>query len=294
MCVCNNIISMQVYIQPARLHPSHRVVRKNTFYRQVVGDHEFLVAEDSPRQRLQKALVIIRMAEQLNPAEVTYNAGLQVWKLLRGLSVEHKLELLNGVNSQDIRNLWKIAGTKYAASKEQIAACIGSKWKLEHEFPKRGMEVFVHEGKAAIPNILGLNRYQKHFFRSDDGSIFGRVKMQSYVSPIADIVYPLYYQTELGPKQLPATGQMTDLQFNFFKPSELDIHDDDIPLHWPKPRRPVYPFEGDLTDYVRVVAPGVYVTWGWKKARPQKRDIGRQSFQAIQILTTQISNDFED
>eukprot|EP01026_Neomeris_dumetosa_P082979 TRINITY_DN95705_c0_g1_i1.p1 TRINITY_DN95705_c0_g1~~TRINITY_DN95705_c0_g1_i1.p1 ORF type:complete len:293 (-),score=28.83 TRINITY_DN95705_c0_g1_i1:114-992(-) len=269
--------------------------RNPTFYHQCLHhrkyptqraslQRELVSVPDTPRQRLEKALVIIRKAEDLNPIEPNFNTGTQLWKLLRGLDVDLKLELLDRINSQDIRNLWKIAGSRFLASKEQVMSCIGPDWDLEKEFPKQSGEVYVHEGKAAMPGILGLHRYQKLFFRDSVNSLYGRVNMRFYVRPLANLIYPLYFEVDIGSGSVPATGQLTDLRFNFFKPSELDLRNQDIPKDWPKPIRPIYPFEGDLTDHVRVVAPGIYVSWGWKKPRPEKMDIGRQSFQVVQVL----------
>lgn len=72
-----------------------------------------------------------------------------------------------------------------------------------------------------------------------------------------------------------ATEELTDMHLNYKSPADLNLAPEQVPRNWPQPKEPVYPFNGGLTDYCRMVAPGVLVGVGWKAARPGK-DIGRR------------------
>lgn len=65
------------------------------------------------------------------------------------------------------------------------------------------------------------------------------------------------------------------MQLEYLSPDDLQLAPDQLPKQWPPPKEPLYPFNGGLTDYCRIVAPGVLVGVGWKAARPGK-DIGRR------------------
>lgn len=72
-----------------------------------------------------------------------------------------------------------------------------------------------------------------------------------------------------------ATDELTDVQLEYMSSPELDLAVEDVPKGWPQPKEPLYPFSGGLTDYCRLVAPGVLVGVGWKTAQPGK-DVGRR------------------
>ena len=72
-----------------------------------------------------------------------------------------------------------------------------------------------------------------------------------------------------------ATEELADLQLDYLAPEDLGLEPEHVPKGWPRPKPPVYPFSGGLTDYCRVVAPGVWVGVGWKAAR-SGRDVGRR------------------
>ena len=69
-----------------------------------------------------------------------------------------------------------------------------------------------------------------------------------------------------------ATDELTDMQLQY---QSDDLSMEHIPKGWPQPKEPLFPFNGALTDYCRLVAPGVLVGVGWKAARPG-RDVGRR------------------
>ena len=72
-----------------------------------------------------------------------------------------------------------------------------------------------------------------------------------------------------------ATDELTDLQLQYQSPENLQLEPQHLPKSWPQPREPLYPFNGGLVDYCRLVAPGVLVGIGWKAAQPG-RDVGRR------------------
>lgn len=74
---------------------------------------------------------------------------------------------------------------------------------------------------------------------------------------------------------LAATDELTDVQLEYQSPANLLLKHDQVPQGWPQPKEPLYPFNGGLVDYCRLVAPGVLVGVGWKAARPG-RDVGRR------------------
>ena len=74
------------------------------------------------------------------------------------------------------------------------------------------------------------------------------------------------------------------MQLEYLSPSDLQLAPDQLPKQWPLPKAPLYPFNGGLTDYCRMVAPGVLVGVGWKAARPGK-DIGRRFLHFMLVKT---------
>lgn len=65
------------------------------------------------------------------------------------------------------------------------------------------------------------------------------------------------------------------MQLEYASPEDLNLAPGELPRQWPQPKEPLFPFNGGLIDYCRMVAPGVLVGVGWKAARPGK-DIGRR------------------
>jgi hypothetical protein len=58
----------------------------------------------------------------------------------------------------------------------------------------------------------------------------------------------------------PATQELCDLTLKYLPPQQLGLERDDVPRsRWPPPRRQLPPFHDGFTDYLRAVAPGVYV-----------------------------------
>lgn len=57
-----------------------------------------------------------------------------------------------------------------------------------------------------------------------------------------------------------ATQEPCDLRLEYLAPEDLGLSKSDLPRGlWPAPKRHLPPFHEGFTDFVRVVAPGVYV-----------------------------------
>ena len=81
-----------------------------------------------------------------------------------------------------------------------------------------------------------------------------------------------------------ATEELTDMQLEYLSPEDLKVAPQHLPPTWPQPKEPRYPFDGNLTDYCRMVAPGVLVGVGWKAPQPGI-DVGRRflNFMLVRI-----------
>ena len=79
-----------------------------------------------------------------------------------------------------------------------------------------------------------------------------------------------------------ATDELTDMQLEYQSPANLKLEQNHVPEGWPHPKEPLYPFDGGLVDYCRLVAPGVLIGVGWKAARPG-RDVGRRFLHFILV-----------
>lgn len=233
-----------------------------------VGQHRQSHAD--VQRRVDKAVGLINTADLLAPFDRSaYTASLVIWQAIAEIAPENRSQLLDRLNSRDIKRLWRLAGQRYHASQQQLQLSVGS-YDIWDDLPPDLDQVVEFEGKAAVP-LSGLFKFRKAFFlhpKTDE--LCGRVDLQK--GPLGNALYPLYYKASVTPSLIPATDELTDMQLQY---QSDDLSMEHIPKGWPQPREPLFPFNGGLTDYCRLVAPGVLVGVGWKAARPG-RDVGRR------------------
>lgn len=138
-------------------------------------------------------------------------------------------------------------------------------------------QVVYFQGLAALPrfNILGVNRFQKAFFVDEEYNAYGRVIVPG--GPFGNWLYPGYFKANLEISTVPATGEFADASLQYLPPDELNLNEKSIPVsQWSAPRKHIYPFHGDLVDYLRPVGPGVYAGIGWKTPRPDRNETERK------------------
>lgn len=232
------------------------------------------------QRRLDKAVGLITTADLLAPFDrATYTAALVIWQAIADIPPANRSELLNRLNARDIKRLWRLAGQRYQASQQQLQLSIGS-YDIWDDLPTELDQVTEFAGKAAVP-FSGMFKFQKAFFlhpKTDE--LYGRVQLQK--GPLGNALYPLYYKASAAPSLVPATDELTDVQLDYQSPIDLGLQPEHIPMGWPHPKQPLYPFSGELVDYCRLIAPGVLVGVGWKAPRPG-RDVGRRFLHFILV-----------
>lgn len=184
------------------------------------------------------------------------------------------------LSCSDIRQLWKLAGQRYAASKSQIVTSIGLDYSIWRDLPADYTEIVYHTGKAALPlpNLLG--RFQKAYFLppnlastgdiEENDTVYGRV---IHNSALRNRVYPgpLYLKCTVGTATIPVLNDLCDMKIEYINPDELPFTSDDIPKSaWPRPREPPFPFNKGYTDYIRAAGPGVFVGVGFRTEEMDK------------------------
>lgn len=230
-------------------------------------------SDSETRRCLDKAVGLIKTADLLAPFDRSaYSAPLVIWQAIADIPPANRSRLIDCLNSRDIQRLWRLAGQRYEASQQQLQFTVGS-YSIWDDLPTDLDQVTVFDGKAAVP-ASGLFKFQKAFFlhpKTDE--LYGRVQLQK--GPLGNALYPLYYKACVTPSLISATDELTDVQLEYMSSPELGLAVEDVPKGWPQPKEPLYPFNGGLTDYCRLVAPGVLVGVGWKTAQPGK-DVGRR------------------
>ncbi|KAK9817074.1 hypothetical protein WJX72_009087 [[Myrmecia] bisecta] len=230
-------------------------------------------------RRVSKVLGLIATSHQLAPFDrSSFNQALVIWKAVADIPAVQRKQLVERVPAEDIHRLWRVAGQRCLAPTSDVRLALGPDYFVWDDFPDTPNQVAVFDGKATAfgGGPLHLNRFQKAFFlhpRTLD--MYGRVLLHK--GPLGELLYPLYYRASVGPGAVPATREVTEMQLEYLQPDALGLTAADLPpeQHWPAPKGPLYPFSGDLTDYLRPVGPGVYVGVGWKAARKGK-DQGRR------------------
>ncbi|KAI3429313.1 hypothetical protein D9Q98_005408 [Chlorella vulgaris] len=220
-------------------------------------------------QRLRMVQNMVTTAELLVPYDRSaVNLGLIIWGAIRSIPAKDRMQLLSRLTAADITRLWKIAGQRYTAPKQQVAAAIGAEYSLWKDLPAASTEVSTFRGKAALPmDALGLvSSFSKAFFLQPEGDqLYGRVLLGK--TPLGDVLYPLYFKASVGPGVVPTTQELCDVTLRYLPPQQLGLSRDDLPRSgWPQPRAHLPPFHDGFTDYLRAVAPGVYVGLGYRTA----------------------------
>lgn len=219
-------------------------------------------------QRLSMVVNMVATAELLVPYDRSaVNLGLILWGAIRNIPHRHRRQLLSRLSSADIKRLWKAAGQRYSAPRQQQAAALGSEYSIWRDMPAAPGDLALFSGKAALPtHVLGISSFSKAFFlHPQTEQLYGRVLLGK--GPLGDALYPLYFKASVGPSVVPTTQELCDMTLQYLPPDRLGLGAEELPRSsWPRPRRHLPPFHDGFTDYVRAVAPGVYVGMGYRTA----------------------------
>ncbi|EFN59920.1 hypothetical protein CHLNCDRAFT_49358 [Chlorella variabilis] len=217
---------------------------------------------------------MVATAELLVPYDRSaVNLGLILWGAIRNIPRKDRVQLVSRLNSGDIMRLWKVAGQRYSAPKEQVVAAIGPDYSLWKDLPAAASDISHFRGKAALPtHVLGVSSFSKAFFlQPGSEQLYGRVLLGK--GPLGDLLYPLYFKATVGPCVVPTTQELCDMRLDYLPPQQLGLARDDLPRSmWPTPRPHLPPFHEGFTDYLRAVAPGVYVGLGYRTASTEPND----------------------
>lgn len=224
---------------------------------------------------LTKTARLIRFSENLDPFEArSFNRATLIWDCLSEIPSESMLGLLDMLSARDIIKLWRIAGERYIAEKQGRFAL--ANYPIADDFPTQAGEVASFDGKAALRlPLLGLDRFKKCFFVDlASRELHGHLVVNK--GPLGELLYPVYFRASCDLTTIPATGELADIALEYLPVSKLELWGDQLPVSsWRTPEDPRFPFGGGLVDYLRLVAPGVYVGVGWK-APKKKRELGRR------------------
>lgn len=104
----------------------------------------------------------------------------------------------------DIKRLWKAAGQRYGAPKQQQAATVGPEFSIWRDLPAEPGQLALFAGKAALPtHVLGISSFSKAFFlHPATEQLYGRVLLGK--GPLGDVLYPLYFKASVGPSVVPS------------------------------------------------------------------------------------------
>lgn len=125
------------------------------------------------------------------------------------------------------------------------------------------------DGIAALPLpfSFGINLFEKSFFLDTQTfEPYGRLNVKR--GALGNWLYPGYFKVTAEALTIPATGEVADMELRYLSPDDLQLSVDSLPVpSWPRPKKHLFPFGGDLVDYLRPVGPSVYSGCGWKKSK---------------------------
>jgi len=266
---------------PSRKNCSTCISTSSSIPRSNASDTETLTAADID-DRIKVVINTLETADKLLPYDPEEgNLGINIWKSIREIPIEHKTELLRYMSSTNIRRLWDIAGKRYSVNNTTIARMVNtsstssssSTSMLEYSFgdlPNSPDGIVYYKGKAAL-NLPIIRRFRKAFWISPKGSsssnreICGRVFTGG---PIGSHLYPgpLYFKADITTEFVPITRDVCDAVLHYdrddFDIKELPLREE--ALSWPRPRGASLLFGQGFTDYVRLAGPGVIVGLGYR------------------------------
>lgn len=246
------------------------------------SDTEPLTAADID-DRIKLVINTLETADKLLPYDPEEgNLGINIWKSIREIPIEHKTKLLRYMYPANIRRLWDIAGKRYSVNNATIARMVNTSTSsssstsmLEYSFgdlPQSTDDIVYYKGKAAL-NLPIIRRFRKAFWISPksssssrcDGEICGRVFTGG---PIGSHIYPgpLYFKADISTEFVPVTRDVCDAVLHYdrddFDIKELPLTEE--ALSWPRPRGASLLFGQGFTDYIRLAGPGVIVGLGYR------------------------------
>ncbi|CAD7696373.1 unnamed protein product [Ostreobium quekettii] len=203
----------------------------------------------------------------------SFNLAAVLWETLSEVPLSERARLLDVLAARDIVKLWRIAGERYEAAGRGKWGVPGH--AVADDFPEEPGEVSTFDGKAALAWFpwFGVDRFKKCFFLDSSYNLFGHLVVNR--GPLGELLYPTYFQASCDLATIPATGEVADIRLDYLPVNKLNLKEELPIAGWRPPGDPRFPFGGGLVDYMRVVAPGVYVGVGWK-APKKKRDLGRR------------------
>lgn len=246
-----------------------------------VASHSIVRCSVAQYSQLQLTVNTIKTAESLVPySKDAVNLGTLVWDLIDSVPPGDRHKILDQLSDSDILRLWRISGEKNKATVSQIAASKVPEYSVWEDMPREGSSSSF-KGRAVLPIRMGMGTFDKElFYGSCDHidskyseeevcmPIFGRVVHSGYAAVLKEMLYPgpLYFKAIVGSSIVPILSDTCDLVFSYSldEYSMEAIRNVGASQGWraPKANNPS-PFDGDYTDYLRVVGPGVFVGLGY-------------------------------
>eukprot|EP00850_Spirogloea_muscicola_P023948 SM000410S15573 [mRNA] locus=s410:29643:31922:- [translate_table: standard] len=225
-------------------------------------------------QQPQKGQTEAQLQVNLDEADVvallTSEAHLQPFdpgeKKLAAIPEERRPRLLDLLEPRHLCRMWELAGQRQPGAAETAAGMLPDPLVDTPLVPE------VWDGLVfGLPMPLRwLGRFQKAFFVGSDRQLYGRVISGGPVlSPIADLVAPLYFQAREDVMDIAATEEVCELSLEYGG-GQLALAQPGgggLPPSFPMPRRHLHPFSDAMYDHVRAAGPGVLVGQSWQEGR---------------------------
>jgi hypothetical protein len=228
---------------------------------------------------------LVKTAETLVPySKDSVNLGLLLWNKIDEIPEEDRVKMLDELTNADILRLWRLAGQRHEASIADISSSKVPSYSIWNDLPGEDSSLVRYRGRAALPiRLLGQEYFEKAFFsmpgedkETPHPNIYGRV-FHGNVLKNRGYPGPLYFKAAVGGSLVPMLSDTCDMVLSYALPEEEEgelaaLASD---LGWVGPRKNPPPFDGDFTDYVRVVGPGVLVGLRYQEETPAATGLSR-------------------
>ena len=227
---------------------------------------------------LKSVVNLVKTAETLVPySKDSVNLGLLLWNKIEEIPMEDRVKMLDELTNADILRLWRLAGQRQEASIADISSSKVPSYSLWDDLPAEDSIMVRYRGRAALPiRLLGQEYFEKALFcmpgedkETPHPNIYGRVL---HGNVLKNRLYPgpLYFKVAVGGSLVPILSDTCDMVLRYALPpaEERELAALASDLGWIGPRDNPPPFNGDFTDYVRVVGPGVLVGLGYQEENP--------------------------
>lgn len=249
--------------------------------------------------RIEEAAAYISVVEDLRPTDEHYfNACYLIWKKLVAIPPKERHRLLDELDPGSVRSLWKASLSRYILDPERSEELLHG-FNVWDDFPETPGEMYAYAGlceryvapdmppdpdpfrksdalriKPVLQPRPGSFRVPQEYFTQyfflhpGTGELHGRCVLKMWNR--MDMWWvPIYHQVHVGLTLTPLEADAgADAVFRYPRAGSWQLEKGDLPdARWPTPHLESWsPFSLDDQDYVRVIAPGVYVGCAYRQA----------------------------